>query len=126
MPSDRFSAMSSEDQITVLVDAAVTDLARRLAALAMRPHSPAVPSAPGHTDAPSRPDETGPVPDALTRLHALEHLRRAAERLACETARTAARAGAGYPQLGEACGISRQGARKRWPGIVGPAPPSQP
>lgn len=124
MPPDRFSAMSSEDQITVLVDAAVTDLAWRLAALAMRPHP--LPSASGHTDAPSRPDETGPVPDALTRLHALEHLRRAAERLACETARTAARAGAGYPQLGEACGISRQGARKRWPGIVSPAPPTQP
>lgn len=29
----------------------------------------------------------------------------------------AARAGAGYPQLGAACGLTRQGARRRWPGL---------
>ncbi|MFC8448937.1 hypothetical protein [Kitasatospora sp. NPDC057223] len=117
--------MLSKDQITVLADAAVADLARRLAARAMRPLSPAATPTPGQTDAPSAPNETVLVADALTRLHALEHLRRAAERLARETAREAARAGAGYPQLGEACDISRQGARKRWPGILSKAPSSQ-
>ena len=29
--------------------------------------------------------------------------------------------GAGYPQLGRACNMSRQGARRRWPGLVASA-----
>ncbi|MFF9909349.1 hypothetical protein [Streptomyces sp. NPDC013457] len=55
---------------------------------------------------------------ALTRLFVLEELRRAAERLQRAAAAEAASAGAGYPQIGEACGMTRQGARRRWPGLL--------
>ncbi|MYW04094.1 response regulator [Streptomyces sp. SID3343] len=52
---------------------------------------------------------------------------RAVERLAGEEAALAAGAGAGYPQLGDAWYITRQGARRRWPGLVFTAtPPSRP
>jgi hypothetical protein len=38
-------------------------------------------------------------------------------------ARAAAAAGAGYPQIGDASNLSRQGARRRWPGLVPHARP---
>ncbi|MCX5208929.1 hypothetical protein OG689_06435 [Kitasatospora sp. NBC_00240] len=111
----------SEEQIAALADAALADLAARLAQRAFRPLPPAT-----GPDVPPAPDE-GPDPqgDALARLHTLVHLRRAAERLTDQVARDAVEAGAGYPQLGEALEMSRQGARKRWPGLV-PAAPSRP
>ncbi|MBC3839276.1 hypothetical protein GXW82_00940 [Streptacidiphilus sp. 4-A2] len=40
-----------------------------------------------------------------------------------QAATAAAREGAGYPQLGAACNMSRQGARRRWPGLVPGAHP---
>ncbi len=46
-----------------------------------------------------------------------EQVRRVAERIAASSAEEAVRLGAGYPDLGEAAGISRQAARKRWPGL---------
>ncbi|MEU0132938.1 response regulator [Streptomyces sp. NPDC006296] len=75
------------------------------------------------------PDGGRPAPedlrsDALASLHALAHLSRAVEECAALAARTAAREGAGYPQLGRAWGVSRQGARKRWPGLVFTARPA--
>ncbi|MFE9427416.1 hypothetical protein ACFYNO_31100 [Kitasatospora sp. NPDC006697] len=108
----------SEQQIAALAEAAVADLAARLAARAFPPPA-----------GPVRADADGPVPaweaparaDALTRLHALLHLQHAVERLADRAAGEAAAAGAGYPQIGQAFDMSRQGARKRWPGLVGPA-----
>ncbi|MFH8793731.1 response regulator [Streptomyces sp. NPDC017941] len=54
---------------------------------------------------------------ALALLHLLDHLQQATERLQREVAVAAARAGAGYPQIGAACGVTRQGARRRWPGL---------
>jgi CheY-like chemotaxis protein len=69
----------------------------------------------------------GIPPGPLTRLHVLAHLMRAVDRRAQEEATSAARQGARYPQIGEAWGITRQGARKRWPGLVFTAqPPSRP
>ncbi|MEV3930019.1 response regulator [Streptomyces sp. NPDC053728] len=59
-----------------------------------------------------------PRGDALASLRALAYLGRAVEECAAVAARTAAQEGAGYPQLGRAWGVSRQGARKRWPGLV--------
>ncbi|OBQ49810.1 transcriptional regulator [Streptomyces sp. H-KF8] len=50
-------------------------------------------------------------------LRVLDHLKQATERLQQEAAVAAARAGAGYPQIGAACGLTRQGARRRWPGL---------
>ncbi|MET9618452.1 hypothetical protein [Kitasatospora indigofera] len=118
MPADRFAALMGEDQLAALADATLGELAGRLAARAFRPLPATEPGAP----APGEPWEADPQHDALTRLHALMHLRKAAERLADQAARDAARAGAGYPQLGQACEISRQAARQRWPGLVPPAP----
>ncbi|MEU0126611.1 response regulator [Streptomyces sp. NPDC006289] len=62
--------------------------------------------------------------DALASLRALAYLGRAVEECAALAARTAAQEGAGYPQLGRAWGVSRQGARKRWPGLVFTARPA--
>jgi hypothetical protein len=41
-------------------------------------------------------------------------------------AQAAAAAGAGYPQIGDATSMSRQGARRRWPGLVTNAMPQSP
>lgn len=62
--------------------------------------------------------------DALASLQALAYLGRAVEECAALAARAAAQEGAGYPQLGRAWGVSRQGARKRWPGLVFTARPA--
>jgi CheY-like chemotaxis protein len=62
--------------------------------------------------------EVAALTPALARLHALAHLQQAVERRAGLEAQAAVVAGAGYPQLGGAWGISRQGARRRWPGLV--------
>ncbi|MFC9330085.1 hypothetical protein [Kitasatospora sp. NPDC057015] len=118
MPADRFATLMGEDQLAALADATLGELAGRLAARAFRPLPADSPGGPQ----PGEPWETDPQHDALTRLHALMHLRKAAERLADQAAREAADAGAGYPQLGQACAISRQAARQRWPGLVPPNP----
>ncbi|GGV15179.1 hypothetical protein GCM10010495_31640 [Kitasatospora herbaricolor] len=116
----------SEEQIAALAEAALADLAARLAQRAFRPlPPPAGPGAPPTPDQGAHLMETDLQGDALARLHTLVHLRRAAERLTDQVARDAVEAGAGYPQLGEALEMSRQGARKRWPGLV-PAAPSHP
>jgi hypothetical protein len=47
-----------------------------------------------------------------------EQVRELAERVAASAAEEAGRRGAGYPELGAAAGISRQAARKRWPGVA--------
>ncbi len=64
------------------------------------------------------------MPDLqLSRLRVLREISTAVDELANRAACHAGAVGATYPQLGEAWGISRQAARKRWPGVVGiPAP----
>ncbi|MFJ9523403.1 hypothetical protein ACIRPK_34825 [Kitasatospora sp. NPDC101801] len=101
MPDDIVSLLMTEEQIAALSEGQVRDLAHRLARRAFRPMS----------------TETGSA-DALARLHVIEHLRRAVETAAAEAAAEAVERGAGYPELGRACDITRQGARRRWPGIV--------
>ncbi|MFD5906442.1 hypothetical protein ACFWHG_33785 [Streptomyces microflavus] len=54
----------------------------------------------------------------LARLRALREIRTVAERLADRTVAAAGIRGAGYPQLGDAWAITRQGARKKWPDAV--------
>jgi hypothetical protein len=113
MPGTHFAVVLSEVEIAALADAAVEDLANRLAHRAFRPMG-------DDTAFPDAGDEGG----ALAHLHALIHLRRAVERQTDRAAEYAVHAGAGYPQLGKACNMSRQGARRRWPGLVsspGPA-----
>ncbi|HWU10463.1 MAG TPA: response regulator [Streptomyces sp.] len=98
--------MSSEqEELAVRARQAVAEAARQLVLRAPVP------------DAGTQgPDE--PRKDALASLRALAYLSRAVEECAALAARTAAQEGAGYPQLGRAWGVSRQGARKRWPGLV--------
>ncbi|MFG2621813.1 response regulator [Streptomyces sp. NPDC048507] len=102
MPGKNFVLRTSPQETAEAADAAVAGLVRRLALrLLEAPEHPA-------SDDPGR---------ALALLHLLDHVRQATERLQGEAAGAAARAGAGYPQLGAACGMTRQGARRRWPGL---------
>ncbi|MHA6758596.1 hypothetical protein [Streptacidiphilus sp. PAMC 29251] len=112
----------SEEEMAAIADAAVADLARRLADRAFRPLHDGASDGGGAesvVDGRSVVDgETVVDGEALARLHALVHLQRAVERQKDRAAEHAVRAGAGYPQLGHACAMSRQGARRRWPGLV--------
>ncbi|WP_329454562.1 response regulator [Streptomyces sp. NBC_01497] len=100
---------AAHDDLTGLADSAVAQLALQL-------------SAPARVT--MRADAVLPEPaadgggDPLARLRALSYLSRAVAQQARQEAAAAARAGANYPQLGHAWGISRQGARQRWPGLV--------
>ncbi|MFD0304378.1 response regulator [Streptomyces sp. NPDC127119] len=102
MPGKDFALRITPQETATIADATVGELAQRLARRLVE--------APPHTasDDPAQ---------ALTLLHVLDHLKQAAERLQQEAAVAAARAGAGYPQIGAACGMTRQGARRRWPGL---------
>jgi hypothetical protein len=72
--------------------------------------------------------DAGPDPDLadadlrqmwLTALTSLLAIRDSAEQLAASAALSAAQRGADYPALGEAAGMTRQGARRKWPGLAG-------
>ncbi|MER5727320.1 response regulator [Streptomyces sp. NPDC002138] len=102
MPGKNFFLKTTPEETAAAADSAVGLLARRLALRLL-------------ADTPPPPD---PNPaQALALLHLLEQLQRAAERLQRDAAVAAARGGAGYPQIGRACGMTRQGARRRWPGL---------
>ncbi|MGW2997444.1 response regulator, partial [Streptomyces sp. NPDC001193] len=102
MPGTNFHLRTNPKETAAVADAAVADLARRLALQLQK-------------------DLSNPAAEerarALALLHVLDHLHEAAERLQRVAAADAARAGAGYPQIGRACGMTRQGARRRWPGL---------
>ncbi|MFB6888908.1 response regulator [Kitasatospora sp. NPDC056327] len=102
MPGKNFVLRSTSEETAAIAEAAVARLAGRLVLQLLEE---------------SADSATGGTAPALSTLHILDHLQRAAERLQHRAAITAARAGAGYPQLGSACGLTRQGARRRWPGI---------
>lgn len=65
------------------------------------------------------------VPDAdarqlwLAALTSLLAIRDSAEQLAASAALSAAQRGAEYPAIGDAAGMTRQGARRKWPGLAG-------
>jgi hypothetical protein len=54
----------------------------------------------------------------LALLAALTAAEREVARLAATAAERAAEYGADYPDLGNATGMTRQGARRRWPGLA--------
>ncbi|WP_436762222.1 response regulator [Streptosporangium sp. V21-05] len=115
MARNSFPTGLTERQLDDLAEKAVACLADDLAE-----HVFALP-APGIDD----PAAQAPYPvPALNRLRILAHLSRAIERRAHHEATSAAQSGAGYPQLGEAWYITRQGARRRWPGLVFATHPS--
>jgi CheY-like chemotaxis protein len=114
-----FAPTHDDHVLTGLAEQAVMELAHQLAARAQQ-------SPPGWGGADVASKEPDPGAE-LDRLWALSYLSRAVERCAQEQAAAAAQAGANYPQLGKAWGISRQGARQRWPGLVFTAqPPTRP
>jgi hypothetical protein len=55
---------------------------------------------------------------ALLRLQILAGVKLAVRRLEDQAAHAAAAGGAGYPEIGRALSMSRQGARRRWPGLI--------
>jgi hypothetical protein len=55
----------------------------------------------------------------LAALAALLAIRDSAEQLASSAALSAAQRGADYPAIGAAAGMTRQGARRKWPGLAG-------
>jgi hypothetical protein len=65
------------------------------------------------------------LPDAdlrqmwLAALASLLAIRDTAEQLAASAALSAAQRGADYPAIGDAAGMTRQGARRKWPGLAG-------
>jgi hypothetical protein len=67
----------------------------------------------------------GPDPDGdqreqwLAVLTSLTAIREDADQLAGSVALTAAQHGADYPAIGAAAGLTRQGARRKWPGLAG-------
>lgn len=55
----------------------------------------------------------------LAALTSLLAIRDSAEQLAGSAALSAAQYGADYPAIGDAAGMTRQGARRKWPGLAG-------
>ncbi|MGW1771313.1 response regulator [Streptomyces sp. NPDC002104] len=102
MAGKNFTLRITPEETAAVAEAAVGQLARHLAhqLLEEDPHAP-----------------EGDPARALSLLHLLDEFQQAAERLQRSAALSAARAGAGYPQIGAACGMTRQGARRRWPGL---------
>ena len=147
MPGTHFSLRLTEEEIAELAAGAVEELAHRMAQRVCGP-APVAGAGPGGATAEVAPDAgtapdggaaldaatildaadatTDTAPDtrtdarteALAHLHMLVHLQQAVALLEDRAAEEAAAAGAGYPQIGRACNISRQGARRRWPGLV--------
>lgn len=78
---------------------------------------------PGAGPRPDLPDSDLPDSDLrqlwLAALTALLAIRDSAEQLAASAALSAAQRGADYPAIGDAAGMTRQGARRKWPGLAG-------
>ncbi|MFE2811545.1 hypothetical protein ACFXGG_13965 [Streptomyces nigra] len=55
---------------------------------------------------------------ALARLRVLAGVKECVRHLEDQAAHAAAAHGAGYPEIGQAMNMSRQGARRRWPGLI--------
>jgi len=102
MPGMDFALRTTPQETAAIADARISELAQRLA------HQLQEAPAPPASGDPAYP---------LTLLHVLDQLQQAAERLQRQAAIEAANAGAGYPQIGAASGMTRQGARRRWPGL---------
>ncbi|MFB6987743.1 MULTISPECIES: hypothetical protein [unclassified Streptomyces] len=62
--------------------------------------------------------DADPVDVTLSILHCWKLVDETVERLTANAARTAGSYGASYEQMGAAWGMTRQGARKKWPGAI--------
>ncbi|MFI0151323.1 response regulator [Streptomyces lydicus] len=113
MAREQLPARLQPDDITEFAERAVHQLANDLAGQAFQ----AAPAT-EHDDGPPAPGRPADGNPALARLSALAYLARAIDLCADRQAQEAAENGAKYPQIGQAWGISRQGARRRWPGLA--------
>ncbi|MEU6444512.1 hypothetical protein [Streptomyces sp. NPDC047046] len=113
MPGVHFSLRMSEPELE-------TRVTEELAALVEHLVPEVFAFVPVPEDEPPGAERTPERARALAHLHLLTHIQQAALRLEAGTAYEAARAGAGYPQIGRASGLTRQGARRRWPGLSTP------
>lgn len=113
MDREQLPVPAEHERMTELAERAVHQLADELARHGLHPAPEAE-----HDGGTAEPEAFADDSPALARLHALACLDRAVGRCARQLAQEAAENGANYPQLGQAWGISRQGARRRWPGLV--------
>ncbi|MGW3988444.1 hypothetical protein [Streptomyces sp. NPDC004830] len=93
-------------ETAALVSAVVEDITRRLAQYGL------------HPPADSGEDADDARRRALVRLRVISGVKDAVRLLEDQAARAAAASGAGYPEIGQAVSMSRQGARRRWPGLI--------
>ncbi|MFD6419344.1 hypothetical protein [Streptomyces sp. NPDC060194] len=105
MPGIHFRLRMTDAEITDLAAREADDLVVRLLPQVFEP-----------IDGPDEHPEA--QTQALAHLHLLTFLQEAVDRLKGEAAHQAAEAGAGYPQIGRASNMTRQGARRRWPGLT--------
>ncbi|MEG8279885.1 hypothetical protein [Streptomyces sp. AHA2] len=111
MPAPPDSPPPPGGETAALVSAVMEDITRRLAQYGLQP-----------------PAQSGDVSDdarrrALARLRVITGVKEAVRLLEDQAARAAAASGAGYPEIGQAVSMSRQGARRRWPGLITGNPP---
>ncbi|MET8640288.1 hypothetical protein [Streptomyces sp. NPDC004675] len=111
MPGPPSASRPTDGETAALVTRLVDELARRLAQETAHP-----PTEPLDMTEESRRR-------ALVRLRVLADVKQAVRHLEDEAAHTAAASGAGYPVIGQAVGMSRQGARRRWPGLISNSTP---
>lgn len=109
MPGIHFSLRRTDTEIAELTTRELEALVARLVHEVFEP-------VPGPVD--HSPEQA----EALAHLHLLTYLQQAVDQLEAEAAHQAADAGAGYPQIGRASNMTRQGARRRWPGLLNPPP----
>ncbi|MEU6404258.1 hypothetical protein [Streptomyces sp. NPDC046985] len=107
MPGIHFSPRMTDAEIAELTTREVDGLVARL-----------VPQMFAHLDGTG--GHTSEQAEALAHLRLLTHLRQAVDQLEARAAHQAADAGAGYPEIGRASNMTRQGARRRWPGLLSP------
>ncbi|MFJ5530725.1 hypothetical protein [Streptomyces sp. NPDC093261] len=106
MPGPPSTSRPAGGETAALVTQVVDELTRRLTQETA--HPPAEPI--------DKADESRR--HALLRLRVLANVKQAVRRLEDQAAHAAAASGAGYPEIGQAVGMSRQGARRRWPGLI--------
>jgi hypothetical protein len=105
-------------------EATTASVARLVDELARQPEQDRDHRTPDPVDLVDTPGEARRT--ALVRLRVLGRVKEAVRELEDQAAHAAAAGGAGYPEIGQALGMSRQGARRRWPGLVTSTAPSPP
>ncbi|WP_458247223.1 hypothetical protein [Streptomyces sp. MAI_2237] len=107
MPRPPFATHPPNEDMATLLTQLVEELTRKL-----------MQESPGASVEPAAEAAEDLRRHALLRLQILAGVKLAARRLEDQAAHAAAASGAGYPEIGRALSMSRQGARRRWPGLI--------